>query len=120
MFSNHFHERLFQRCGIVLNDEEQALMLANIRQVLGAQPPGPKEKAVEFEIRLPHRHERFVAVFVVASNRIVTAHKGRGNPNSYHPKRPKIEHTLSKQEIAGKRRRLGRSPMSGGRPRVDD
>ena len=117
MFSKHFHERLMQRCSLALTLEEQLELAAQVRSVLSEEPPQPDEDAIQLNVVI--RGEKFVAVYVVSKRLIVTAHKGRAR--RYKHRKPEGFQSHTKRELAGKRRRVGRTrgPLSG-RPRIEN
>lgn len=73
MFTHHFYQRLFERCGIVLSREERKEISQTILVFMAAEPQ--QTKPLELEIVLRHRSEIFVVVYHPLNNVLMTAYR---------------------------------------------
>jgi hypothetical protein len=72
ILTKHFNDRLFERFGIVLSENEIFKLIKGIKKTHQGIDFKDGE---EFIITLHHRHVRFVAV--IQDGKLVTAHPGK-------------------------------------------
>ena len=72
IITNHFRERLFERCGIVLTEEEEKEIIKRIQSTHQGISFGEEEW---FDVFLHHKNTRFVAI--LRGEKLVTAHAGK-------------------------------------------
>jgi len=87
VLSKHFRERLLERCGIVLTEQEETLLLEGCRSALAEDPVDPQEERVIFDILLPHKATKFSAVYIPKYRAIATAFASIDTSRKYWQKR---------------------------------
>lgn len=73
MYTKHFHQRLFERCGIVLSAEEKQAVGEAVLLFMAQEPP--QTSPFELEVVLHHRGETFVVVFNPVTHTLITAYR---------------------------------------------
>lgn len=74
-FTKHFHERLFERLGLVLYTEEQHQIITAISNDIKTHPPHQDEGHIEYECKT--RGNRFVVAYNIQDDAIMTVYSPR-------------------------------------------
>lgn len=69
-FTNHFHERLFERRGIVLSKEEQHAIISQIKADILDNPPDTR--VIEYDCKV--NGNRFVICLDIVNQTLMTAY----------------------------------------------